>query len=252
MYKSILVILLVGLLAAPTLAQYYDPPQQPGQNELPGGWGNNPNNWSHVTDEACPLTKAIWNPDANDGEGGWTICEGNAPICQTITVELWIELFASMTVFDLWHQVHMIADERDGRRYCGYIRGLTASNHPLDIILAPGLGQSLGFLEFQHSVIDGQGDYQDYPQNGRDIPVDWWVACAYGMYGDALPVDSNLLTYVYLGGGDDFDEDETYTMPYITSKCDWYWYFRFCFWVLYHEDDGYYVLYFTICPMPRV
>jgi hypothetical protein len=201
-----------------------------------------------VTDEFCDWTKGVWDPVA----GEWVICEGGNTMCQTITVELWIELFASMTVYDLFHQIHTISDVRDGRLFCGYIRGFTASNHPLDICLTPGMGQSLGFLEFQHSVIDDQDDWQDYPNNGRDMPISWSVAYGYGEEGDAPAPDDPNTNYVFIGEGDDFGIDQPYCMPYIESPCDWWWYFKFCFWVYYHEDDGYYVLYFTICPVPQV
>jgi hypothetical protein len=71
-----------------------------------------------------------------------------------------------------------------------------------------------------------------------------------GMEGDApAPQDAN---YRFIGEGADFDAGEAYVMPYIESPCDWWWYFRFCFRVLYHEDDGYYTLFFTICPVPQV
>jgi len=236
MYKSILVILLVGMLAIPAMAQVPEPPANGG---LPGGWGNNPNNWSLVTDEFCDWTKGIWNPV----DGSWTICYGET-MCQEITVELWIELFASMTIYDLVHQIHTISDVRDYREFCGYIRGYTASNHPLDILLEPGMGQSLGFLEFQHSVLDG------HFVAPRDIPLSWWVAYGYGDVGQAP--DPGAANYRPIGEGDDFDIDESYTMPYIESPCDWWWYFKFCFRVYYHEDDGYYVLWFSICPVPQV
>jgi hypothetical protein len=246
MYKSILVILLVGLFAAPAMAQVPEPPAEPGGN-LPGGWGNNPNNWSHVTDEFCPVTKGVWDPETDE----WVICEGGNTMCQMVVVELWIELFASMTMFNMFHEIHTISDVRDYREYCGYILGYTSANHELDIVVTPGPGQSLGFLTFMHSVIDGQGDYQDYPQNGRDIALDWYLACDQLGLGQQPPAPDQA-NYNFIGGGRDFDVDQSYVMECIESPCDWYWYFKFCFRVYYHEDDGYYVLDFKFCPYPVI
>jgi len=227
MYKSILAILLVGLLAAPAMA--VPPPAYDGD---PYGWGNSPLEWERSFGE-CAMA-GCWNPEYNNGNGGWNPCFGGEIFACEFTVELWIELYATMTVEGLFQQFHTVADNRDGDRFDFYICGTIQSNHPETICLIPGYNFDLGYLQFIEDVVG--------EDNGEvDIPLNW--AYAYGQ-GDPIPCD----------------QIENWTRAYpnpmicidIPRNCDWWW----CYWgwfvVEYHANDGYYTLLFAICPTPRM
>jgi hypothetical protein len=222
MYKSILVILLVGLLAAPAMA--VPPPAYDGD---PAGWGNSPLEWdnSFGTCSKC----ALWDPDVP----GWNVFIGNAPFCCEMTVELWIELHAIMTVEGLWHQFHSIGAAQAGDRFDFYVIGVTSSNNPLNICMVPGIGFDLNYLQF---IEDIMGD-----DNGEaDIPLNWYYA--YGP-GSLPPNPANVANWTR-------GDPNPCLCITIEQPCDWWWIYWGWFIVVYHEDDGYYLLLFAICPTP--
>jgi hypothetical protein len=230
MYKSILALLLIGLLAAPVFAS-----APPAYGDYQAGWGFNPNYWQRNGGE-CPPALGIFNPET----GEWYLCPNQDPMpetmCQVITVELWIELYAVMTVWDLSHQFHSLGATRGGDYFEFYIGGTTSANHPLRICMCPGDMFDLNYLMFVEDI------FGNYSFNGdADIPLNW--AVSYGRVIDN-----------YIPEPDEVDYERVYPDPYICidipDVCDWWWYFYGWFVVVYHEDDGYYVLYFAICPTP--
>jgi hypothetical protein len=220
MYKSILAILLVGLLAAPAMAV---PP--PAYDIDPAGWGNSPLEWDNVYGYCTEW--AVWNPDIDD----WNVIIGDPTFCCEMTVELWIELHAIMTVEHLFHQFHTISANPNGEYFSFYICGSTSSNNPLNICFFPGLGQDLNYLQFIEDVV-GEDNGEE------DIALNW----AYAVNERYIPCE------------DIQNWERAYPRPYfcfqIPEVCDWYWCVWGWFWVPYHTDDGYYALFFVVCPSP--
>jgi hypothetical protein len=222
MYKSILAILLVGLLAAPIMAQPNYPP--------PAGWGNDPCEWSRY-EGTCDPVKAIYNPE----EESWYCCDlGFCDLCQEITVELWIEMYACMTVFNLNHYFHAIGDENyDDFNFEFMIEGVVSSNNALYICMKPGgPDMDLGELAFVENIF-GQAE------NNPGVPVVWELT--YGRYNQA--------------GEEVVLQDWIEVTPnpniiFEIPKCDHWWRIRGRFFLWYHIADGYYVLYYAICPSP--
>jgi len=222
MYKSILAILLVGLLAAPAMA--VPPPAFDGD---PEGWGNSPLEWDNNFGECQKC--GLWDPI----EGEWNLCVGEGEFCCEMTVELWIELHAIMTVECLFHQFHSIGANRDGDLFNFYIAGVTSSNNPLMVCMVPGLDMDLNYLQFVEDVVGND--------NGEeDIPLHWAYAMGRGRQAPPPEEIENWQRLI---------PDPCMCIE-IPEPCDWWWYFWGWFIVVYHEDDGYYVLYFAICPTP--
>jgi len=222
MYKSILAILLVGLLAAPIMAQPYGPVP-------PAGWGNDPCEWDEY-DGVCEPVKAIYNPD----EESWFCCYlGFCDLCQEITVELWVEMYACMTVFNLNHYFHAVGDERyDDFNFEFMIEGTTSSNNALYICVQPGPEMNLGELGFVENIF---GNAEDQPA----IPLEWELQWGgFAQNGDEIVLQDWVQVYP--------DPNIVWEMP----KCDRWWRLRGRFYLWYHIADGYYLLYYAICPSP--
>jgi len=220
MYKSILAILLVGLLAAPALAQFNPSPAPPD------GWGMDPTEWQSASG-VCPGVMGIWNPIA----GGWYICAdqelGN--LCQTIYIELWIELHATMTVYDMSWQFHLMGDAADEREFI--IEGQTESNNPLWICLSPGVDLAGNPMSLTELVFDSDIFGLDHGED--NIPVDWQVQTSAD--------EDNWYNIV---------PNEMGNICFMVPKCDQWWRLRGHFSIYYHQADGYYYLYYAICPVP--
>jgi hypothetical protein len=151
-----------------------------------------------------------------------------------MTVELWIELHASMTIECLFHRFGSLANMVDGERFDFFIAGQTSSNNGLNICMVPMFGGNLGYLAFIEDIV-GQ-------DNGEaDIPLYW--AGAFGRGRVAPPPDDPNIDWFPI-------RPDPCLCIEIPLPCDWWWYFWGWFFVVYHEDDGYYVLYFAICPTP--
>jgi hypothetical protein len=222
MYKSILAILLVGLLAAPIMAQPFGPVP-------PGGWGNDPCEWDRYGG-VCEAVHAIYNPDLE----GWYICgQERVDLCQEITVELWIELYACMTVYNLNHYFHAVGDDRARDAMFEFvIEGTTSSNNDLYICMQPGPMQDLNYLAFQENIF---GNAEQQPP----IPMNWeYIWGRYDQQGNQVPVIDWT--------GVEPDPNIIFRLP----KCDRWWIIRGYFYLWYHIADGYYLLYYAICPSP--
>jgi len=228
MYKSFFALLIVGLLlAGPALA---GPP--------PDGWGNDPTPWIHYGGDPCTKS-AIFNPDLGD----WNVYQGDSPFCCEITIQLWIEMSATMTIPVTTFMYHRLGnfDDHDnpyvgpnpygptGEIISGGIIGSLSTNSTQNLCLSGYRGSQLDVLAFQHDIFGGD--------DGADIPLNWEVASGSGLYP---PQDPRF---------EPIDPVNNQMCIEILACHHWFWWW-FWFYVPYHWYDGYYVMYFSICPTP--
>jgi hypothetical protein len=167
MYKSILAILLIGLLASPTLAE------GPFQ-----GWGLDCDVWQYSDPNAYFSEFALSDgpPQGPCDVRGWTVFWGPDPTNVQFkafgSLELFVELYAVMTCFNTHWEFHMIADE--GRTLIFEVCGLVASNSELTVQIG-GLNGHMGYIRFIHDKFDNQGqggiavDYEMSSGMGHNI-----------------------------------------------------------------------------------
>jgi hypothetical protein len=226
MYKSILAILLVGLLAAPAMAV---PP--------PGGWGNDCTVWQDCDGFFSEF--ALHNDQAPNGccdVDGWTVFVGleaqDYPFMAIGALQLWVELYACQTVYNTNWQFHRTADAAFNIMFeiCGVIR----SNNGI-IVSVTGNGQHMGIIRYIENVFgfnDGMGN---------DYAISYQKASG---NGDQIPAQKN-----YTSAANEVAQTGAITFIF-EEPCDHWWCIFGMFCVEYHADDGYYLLSLISCPMP--
>lgn len=236
MYKSFFALLIVGLLlAGPALAS-----APPAHGGYAAGWGNNPLPWQDYVGPSCEKS-AIYDPYLGD----WNVYQGASPFCCEIRIELWIEMSATMTIPVTTFMYHRLGNFNahnnpyddpnpygpTGEIISGNIVGSLSSNHTQDLCMMGDPDSDLNFLAFQHDIFGGF--------DGQDIPVNWEYASGSGLFP---PPE------VQFRPGDPVNN----MMCIRLLPCDhWFWWW-FWFYIPYHWYDGYYVLYFAICPLPVI
>jgi hypothetical protein len=226
MYKSILAILLIGLLAAPAMAV---PP--------PGGWGNDLTTWHHQDGFFSDFALHNSNPPDYCGDiAGWTVFVGldpqQYPFAAVGSIELWVELYASMTCYNTHWQFHRIADA--GFTIEFVICGVVQSNNGI-IVTISGNGQPMGIIRFIENVF-GVDD-----GSGSDYAVSYWKASGNGAQ---IPQNKD-----WESAANEVARYGTITFTYL-EPCDHWWCIRGVFCVEYHAPDGYYLLALMACPLP--
>jgi hypothetical protein len=226
MYKSILAILLVGLLAAPALAV---PP--------PGGWGNHCESWQECEGDFAEF--ALHNDDPPQGccdVDGWTVFIGmdpqDYPFMAVGSLQLWIELYACHTVFNTHWQFHRLATAGFTIEFmiCGIIR----SNNGI-VVQITGNQMPMGAIQYIHNVF-GRDDGLGY-----DYAISWRKA--FGA-GDNIPVEKQWIDATGEVSG-------TGMITFVFEEpCDHWWCIYGVFCVEYHAHDGYYLLSLIACPLP--
>jgi hypothetical protein len=234
MYKSILAILLVGLLSAPALAG--PPPIGPGAQEY--GWGVNCQDWQyefgvyqdyglHDGDipEFCTGDIEGWTMFPRPDMGRIFMASGG--------IELWIELYASMTCYNIRWQFHRITDETVYIYF--YVYGFVSTNSVIRVMVSRG---NLIFIDDKFGPDYGDGD-------GMEIPV--YYAGDYGPYvpGQSEPPileTQEEIEQMY----DQFSPFEFFEV----GPCDWWWAFIGYACIRYHTYEGYYRLVIDVCPVP--
>jgi hypothetical protein len=231
MYKSILAILLIGLLAAPAMAV---PP--------PGGWGNDCSKWQNEGGSFYEF--ALHNdtpPDYCGDFWGWTVFIGNEaqeyPFLAVGTLELWIELYASMTCYNTHWQFHYLSTPGEPGQPAFNIEfeicGVVASNSEIQVAIT-GDGQNMAVMRFIENIF-GVDD-----NSGRDYAVLWEKASGEGA---VIPDDKEWESA-------SSEVAETGAITFQFPKCDHWWCIKGSFCVLYHEADGYWLLSLVSLPMP--
>ena len=228
MYKSILVILLAGLLAAPALA--VPPPVNPYTGEGPG-WGQ------------CDT----WQDEYGFYQGwglhnhdGWHLDFGDNfdpgifdPFCALGSIELWIELYATMSCHNVHWQFHRITDDQVYIYF--YVYGYVYSNSLINVEVEGGN------LMFQDDKFGDLGD------DGGPIMV--YYKKKSGSLEDSDPPaggDQGRLEALY----NQFESVVGTPFCIEVGPCDWWWAFIGYACIPYHTVDGYYKLEMTVCPIP--
>jgi len=235
MYKSILAILLVGLLAAPIMAQPYGPVP-------PGGWGTDCEFWgfSDGVASAC----ALHNDDAPQGPcdyDGWIVydeitCDGNPtgePFVFVGSIELWVELYAQMTCRNTNWRFHRISDGNNLEDIYFWVVGSVSSNSEINVCVSGDRD-----LVFQENIF---GQYEENPS----IALNYGYRTGRYLDEDPPQLDTDMVIDMIEGGYFSGLRD-----CFQVGPCDW-WYILVGYGCIpYHTHDGYYLLVLTICPTP--
>jgi len=221
MYKSIFAILLVGLLLAG--------PAQAGPPFV--DWGLDPTEWDDVDG---PGFSEFALYDASDPAScdGWNVFRGadyypGIAFKAVGSIELWIELYAQMTIANTNVQVHRLGAGME--TITVYVGGIFRSNHGQEVCLDACEGYNVNQMTFVEDIFGGPDP------EAQPIMVGWMHA--YGQYlGGPLPEPRDLAYYeglcVWL------------------DPCDWWIWWRGAFCIYYHQHDGYYLMVLCICPWP--
>jgi hypothetical protein len=221
MYKSILVILLAGLLAAPALAV---PP--------PGGWGQceELHEWGGYYEDFGLFNHDGWHLQFPMPENP----EDRRFFCAFGSIELWIELYASMTCYNVHWQFHRISDDQFFAYF--YVYGFVSSNSLINVEVDGG---DLVFIDDKFGP-DG-GD------SGGRISVDYAYAAGDLRNGDPPMPQTQAEIGMYYQR---FQPVEQVPFCIEVGPCDWWWAFIGELCVPYHKQDGYYLLEMVVCPIP--
>ena len=222
MYKSIFAILLVGLLLAG--------PAQAGPPFV--DWGLDPTEWQDIDGGFTEF--ALYDGTYPPSCTGWNVFRGadfvDIPFVATGSIELWIELYAQMTIAETSIQIHRIGAGMETITI--YVGGIFRSNNDQTVCLDACDGYNVNRMTFVEDVF-GRDDPQAQP-----ISIGWMHASG------AYDPDVGMPDEVRPPGGyyDGLCVD--------LLRCDyWIWWMgRFC--IAYHQHDGYYLLVLCICPWP--
>ena len=228
MYKSIFAILLVGLLlAGPALAD--GPPFQ--------DWGLDPTEWDDFGDVGFSEF-ALYNPldPGHDGHGceDWKVFRGGdyvgIPFSALGSIQLWIELYAQMTIANTNIQIHRLGAGMETITI--YVGGIFRSNNGQTVCLEACDGYDIGSMMFVEDIF-GNDDPQAQP-----IQVGWMHAS--GPYDPDVGMPDPVRPPNGYFGGRCVDLD----------RSDYWIWWRGGFCIYYHQHDGYYLMVLCICPWP--
>ena len=248
MYKSILAILLVGLLAAPIMAQPAGPIPVNEQGQY--GWGIDCNFWGYAAGDAsmCALHTSD-RPDYDCDNDGWIVydeltCNGSPlqyPFLFAGSVELWIELYAQMTCRNTSWRIHMLSDGQGNEDIYFWVYGDVYSNSEIVVNISGGIDNPFMDLQFMENIF---GD----AENNMDIAMNY--AYVAGSYENSSPPDIDLDNVAtFLANSQDLMNIRE---GMLVGPCDWWWLLFGWGCVTYHTPDGYYLLTLTICPTPFI
>jgi len=213
------------LIVIAALAFVANATEPPAYGNYLGGWGNTPCTWTNITG-----SWGFWGI-YQYGYGslpceGWNIAGECNPdpvwiTYPTITVELWVEMYAHFYIEHLVYQYHRLGNQAETISFV--ISGWIKSNSPQQILLGCTGGEYLDYLYFRHDVAGNTGSAY-----GSDLPITW--EAQYTQTPGQWP------GYSIIGlnncGGVDIE----------VPKCDSWFRFRGSFDLPYHIDDGYYSL----------
>jgi hypothetical protein len=197
----------------------------PAYGNYLGGWGNTPCNWTNITG-----SWGFWGIyQAGYGSlpcEGWNVsgmCNPDPVFVDypSITVELWVEMYAHFYIENLVYQYHRLGNSAETIYFV--ISGWIKSNSPQQILLGCAAGEYLDFLYFRHDAAGNTGSAY-----GSDLPITW--ESQYTQTPGQWPGYSTI--GLNNCGGVDIE----------VPKCDTWFKFRGCFDLPYHVDDGYYSL----------
>jgi hypothetical protein len=196
MYKSILAILLVGLLAAPIMAQPFTPSPVPSF-----GWGTDCSYWDHHSgsDRICALHTA-YDPAGPCDNSGWITyddlnCGGQATpninFAFAGSVELWVELYAEMCcTYNNW-QFHILSDGPGDYNMYFWVVGSVHSNSELTIGFEGADGNSDMDLVYQENML---GVVENHP----GIGLNYGYLAGNELVGPApLVTQDNIYSVIY-------------------------------------------------------
>jgi hypothetical protein len=242
MYKSILAILLVGLLAAPIMAQPLGPIP-------PGGWGTDCTYWGYSEGfaSACALhTSRV--PEGPCDPFGWVVydeltCDGQATgevFMFLGSVELWVELYAQMTCENTNWQFHRISDGQGNEDIYFWVFGQVSSNSEINVCVSAGDDNPQMQLQFVENIF---GDFEMNP----GIALNYGYQTGSYQMGEYPPANLNEDLIIEL-----VENDYFYGLRqcFEVGPCDWWWILVGWGCIPYHAHDGYYLLVLTICPTP--
>jgi len=229
MYKSILVILLAGLLAAPAMA--VPPPIDPYDPGAGEGWGINCDTWQYAGGFYQDF--GLYNHDGWHLQ--WPMDPNDRRIFKAIgSIELWIELYASMTCHNIHWQFHRITDQQVYIYF--YVYGYVFSNSVINVEVqggdlrfvddkfGPNAGDNGGRIAVYYAYSSGDLEQGDPPMPRDQMEIAQW----YQRFRDAMDLPFCILV----------------------GPCDWWWAFIGYACIPYHTEDGYYLLNMTVCPIP--
>jgi hypothetical protein len=227
MYKSIFAILLAGLLAAPAMA--VPPPIGPGEIDV--GWGINCDTWQYA--EGFYQDWGLYNHDGWHLQ--WPMDPNHRRLFKAVgSIELWIELYAQMTCYNVQWQFHRISDSQFFFYF--YVYGYVYSNSVINVEVeggdlvfvddkfGPRLGDDGGPISIDYAYASGDTRYGNPPNARTQYEIMQW----YNRFRRAADVPFCILV----------------------GPSDWWWAFIGEACVPYHTEDGYYKLEMTVCPIP--
>ncbi len=205
----------------------------PANGNYQAGWGMNPTNWE-ATSGSFEAT-GIWVPGQNWAvdydEAGNPIYIEYAPI----TLELWVELYATQSYEFTSYQWHRLGDAEETITFT--INGTVISNNEEWVGLTRG-EEDLDHLYFRHDIFGRTGS-----NYGSDLPITWEGAWGTGLeHGVSVVQDWMTLNPNNAGN----------LYMHINEPCDHWFQFRGNFTLPYHVDDGYYSLTIAGCPAPEL